>query len=65
MVLEILLGVHGFDMDRGAEPTVVNADIDVQKSDVGEGNVPGKVDRIAIVDPFKESSEVVSPMRPN
>ena len=33
-------------MDRGAEMTVVNMDIDVQKSDVGEGSVPGEVDGI-------------------
>ena len=37
MVVEILLGVVGFDMDRGAELTVVNAEVDVQKSDVGRG----------------------------
>ena len=29
------LGVGGFDVDRGAEMTVVNTDIDVQKSDMG------------------------------
>ena len=37
MVVEVLLGVGGFDMDRGAEMTVVDTDIDVQRSDmVGE-----------------------------
>ena len=36
----------------------------IQKDDVGEGVVPGKVDGIATVELFKESSEGVSPMRP-
>ena len=31
MVVEILLGVDRFDMDRGVELTMVNADIDIQK----------------------------------
>ena len=36
MVVEVvLLGVGGFDVDRGAEMTVVNTDINVQKSDMG------------------------------
>ena len=35
MIVEILLGVGGFNMDGGAELTIVNADIDVQKGDVG------------------------------
>ena len=35
MVVEILLGVGGFDSDGGAELTVVSAVINVQKSDVG------------------------------
>ena len=34
MVVEVLLGVGGFDADRGTEMTVVNTDIDVQKSEV-------------------------------
>ena len=46
MVAEVLLGVGGFDEVRGAEMTVVNTDNDVQKSDMGGGNVPGEVDRI-------------------
>ena len=44
IVVEVLLGIVGFDVDRGAEMTVVNVDIDVQKSDVGGGCVPGEVD---------------------
>ena len=35
MVVEVLLGVGGFDVDRGAEMTTFNTDIDVQKSDMG------------------------------
>ena len=34
MLVEVLLGVGGFDMDRGAEMTLFNTDIDVQKSDI-------------------------------
>ena len=56
LVVEVFLGVGGFDVDRGAEMTVVNTDIDIQKSDVGGGSVPGEVDRIATVELFKESS---------
>ena len=37
MVVEVLLGIGGFEVDRGAEMTVVDVDINVQKSDVGEG----------------------------
>ena len=44
VVMEILLGVGGFNMDRGAELTMVDADIDVQISDVGGGSVPSEVD---------------------
>ena len=34
MVVEVLLGVSGFNVDRGVE-------IDVKKSDMGGGSVPG------------------------
>ena len=37
VILEALLGVGGFDVDRGVEMTMVNADIDVQKSDMAGG----------------------------
>ena len=46
MVVEILLGVGGIDVDKGAEITMVNTDIDVQKRDMGGGSVPGEVDGI-------------------
>ena len=45
MVVEVLLGVGGFDVDRGAEMTMFNTDIDVQKSDMGGGSVPGEVEQ--------------------
>ena len=61
-VMEVLLGVGGFDVDRGAERTVVNTDIDVQKSDMGRGSVPGEVDGILTVELFKEIGEGVGPM---
>ena len=59
MVAEVLLGVGGFDMDRSAEMTTVDADTDVQKSDVRGRSVPGEVDGIATVELFKESSKGV------
>ena len=49
MIVEILLGVDGFNMDRGAELITVNADIDVQEDKMGEGSVTGEVDMIATV----------------
>ena len=35
MVVEMLWKVGGFNMDRGAELTLVNADFDVQECDMG------------------------------
>ena len=35
VIMEVLLGVGGFDVDRGAEMTMFNTDIVVQKSDNG------------------------------
>ena len=63
MVVEVLLGVGRFDVDRGAEMAIFNTDIDVQKCDVGEGSVPGEVDGILTVELFKEISGV-GPMEP-
>ena len=54
--MEILLVVSGFNMDRGMEMTMVNADIDVQEGDMGEGSVPREVHRIATAELFQESS---------
>ena len=64
MVVEVLLGVGGFDVDRGVKMTVVNTDIAIQKSDMGGGSVPGEVDRIPTVELFNEISEAVGPMGP-
>ena len=64
MVVEVLLGVGGFDVDRGAKMTVVDTDIDIQKSEMGGGRVPGEVDGIPTAELFKESSEGVRPMEP-
>ena len=38
VIMEIFLGVGGFNMDRGAELTMVDADIDIQKGDMGGGS---------------------------
>ena len=64
VLVEISLGVYGFYMDRGTELTIVDANIDVQKGDIGEGTVPGEVDSIAIVELFQEGSEGVGPTGP-
>ena len=47
MVVQLLLVVSGLNMDRGVKLTVVDADIDVQKSDVEGGSFPGEMDGIA------------------
>ena len=64
MVVEVLLGVGGFDVDRSSEMTMFNIDTDIQKSDMGGGSVPGEVDGILTVELFKEISEGVGPMGP-
>ena len=64
MVVEVLLEVGGFDVDRDAEMAMFNTDIDVQKSDMGGGSVPGEVDRILTIELFKETSLGVEPMGP-
>ena len=58
------MGVGGFDVDRGAKMTMVNKDIDIQKSDMGGGSVPGEADGIPTVELLKEISERVGPMGP-
>ena len=48
----------------GLEITVVDTDVDIQKSDIGRGSVLGEVDGIPTVELFKESSKGVRPMGP-
>ena len=62
--MQILLMVDGFDVDRGAELTLVNVNIDIQEGDRGLGGVPGEVDRRATVELFKEGDEGVWTMWP-
>ena len=64
VVMQILLMVGGFDVDGGAELTMVDVKIDIQESDMGPGGVPGEVDWIATVEPFKEDDEGVGTMWP-
>ena len=64
LVMEVLLGVGRFDVDRGAEMAIFDADIDVQKGDMGRGDVPGEVDGILTVELFQEISEGVGSMGP-
>ena len=44
VVMETLLVVSGFNMDRGTELTFVRVNIDIKESDMALGSVPGKVD---------------------
>ena len=57
VVMQILLIVGGFDVDRSAELALLDVNIDSQEGDMGLGGVPGDVDRIATVEPFKEGDE--------
>ena len=61
--MEVMLEVGGFDMDGGVELTMIHVYIDVQKSDLGGGGVPGEFDGIVAVDAFKELVEGVGTMR--
>ena len=64
VVMLMLLMVVGFDVDGGAELTLVDLNIDIQESDMGLGGVPGEVDRIVTVEPLKEGDEGVWTMWP-
>ena len=64
VVMQILLTVAGFDVDGSAELTLLDVSIDIQEGDMGLGGVPGEVDRIATVEPFKEGDEGVWTMWP-
>ena len=57
MIVEILLGVGGFNMDRGVELTMA-----MQTQTSRKVTWEGEVDRIATVELFQESSEGVRPM---
>ena len=52
VIVEILLEVGGFDMDRGTELTVINVHMNIQECDIG--GVPCEVDGRVTVEPFKK-----------
>ena len=62
LVVEVLLGVGRFDVDKGAEMVIFDTDIDVQKGDMGRGGGPGEVDGILNVELFQEISKGVETM---
>ena len=62
--MQILLMVGGFDVDGSVELTLLNVNINIQEGDMGLGEVPGEVDRIATIEPFKEGGEGVWTMWP-
>ena len=57
VVMQILLMVDGFDVDGSVELTLLDVNINIQEGDLGLGGVPGEVNRIATVEPFKEGGE--------
>ena len=57
VVVQILLMVGWFDVDGSAQSTLFDVNIDIQEGDMGLGGVPGEVDRIVTVEPFKEGGE--------
>ena len=64
VIMQILLMVGGFDVDGSVELTLHDVNIDIQEDDMGLGGVPGEVDRIATVEPFREGDEGVWTMWP-
>ena len=64
LVVEVLLGVDRFDVDRGAEMAIFDVDIDVEKGDMGRGGVPGEVNGILTIELFQEISKGVGSMGP-
>ena len=63
-VMQILLMVGGFNVDRGAVLTMIDVNNDIQEDNMGYGGVPGEVDRIVTVEPFEECDEGVLTMWP-
>ena len=57
--MQLLLMVGGFNVDGGAELTLVDVNTDIQEGDNGLRGVPGEVNRIATAEPFKEGDEGV------
>ena len=47
--MQIMLMVGGFNVDRGAELTLVDVNINIQEGYMGLRGIPGKVDRIVTV----------------
>ena len=64
VVVQILPMVGWFDADGSAELTLLDVDIDFQEGDMGLGGVPGEVERIATIEPFKEGGEGIWTMWP-
>ena len=62
--MQILLMVGRFEVDEGAELTLVDVNIDIQEGDMGLGGVPGEVERILHFELFKEGDEGVWTMWP-
>ena len=62
--VELLLVVGGFDMDGGAEATLVNKDVNIQEGDMGRGDGPGKSERVATIEALKEEEKRIMTMSP-
>ena len=62
--VEVLLVVGGFDVDGCAEVRLVNKDVNIQEGDMGRGDGPGKLDRIATIEALKEEEKGIMTMSP-
>ena len=55
--VEVLLVVPRFDVDRDAEAWLVNKYVNIKEGDMGKGNGPGKLDRVASIEALKEKKK--------
>ena len=62
--VEVLLVVGGFDVDGGAEVRLVNKDVSIQEGDMGRGDGPSKLDRIATIEALEEEEKGIMTMSP-
>ena len=63
--LEVLLEVGGFDVDGSMEMTMIKEHTDVQKHNLGGGDISGEFEGIMAIDAFKEQGEGGGTLRPD
>ena len=62
--VEVLLVFGEFDVDRGAEATLINKDVNIQEGDMERGDGPSKSDRAASIEALKENEKGIKIMSP-